>query len=211
MKTLHWALLTLPLAFVLWYFTFAVEGGIFWFKLAPSAAILAIIGLILSRHHFSELFRFKPAHLWIGPLSAAILYGVFWLGNLVSQQVLPLLFPGFDPSIQIQNVYSNKTQLSSFYIGMLLLFVMGPAEEIYWRGFVQRALGARFAKAIRIVIASSVYTFVHIVALNAMLLVAAAVCGLFWGWLYVREKSLVPVIISHSLWDLTIFVLFPLS
>ena len=49
------------------------------------------------------------------------------------------------------------------------------------------------------------------VALNFMLLVAAAICGLFWGLIYQRERSLVPVIISHSLWDLIIFVLYPLS
>ena len=56
-----------------------------------------------------------------------------------------------------------------------------------------------------------VYSLVHIVAFNVMLLVAAAVCGLFWGWLYQREQSLIPVILSHSIWDVIIFVVFPLS
>ena len=41
--------------------------------------------------------------------------------------------------------------------------------------------------------------------------VAAAVCGLFWGLLYLREGSLVPVMISHALWDVMTFVLFPLN
>jgi membrane protease YdiL (CAAX protease family) len=44
-----------------------------------------------------------------------------------------------------------------------------------------------------------------------MLLVAAGVCGLFWGLLYWREQNLIPVIISHSLWDVMIFVLFPMA
>lgn len=33
---------------------------------------------------------------------------------------------------------------------------------------------------------------------------------IYWGWLYKKEKSLLPVIISHGIWDLTIFVIFPL-
>jgi hypothetical protein len=44
-----------------------------------------------------------------------------------------------------------------------------------------------------------------------MLLVAAAVCGFFWGWLYQREQSLIPVIVSHSIWDVLVFILFPLN
>jgi hypothetical protein len=211
MNKTKWALLTLPLAFVLWYFTFAIEWGIFWFKLAPSAALLALIGLSLSRDQWSMLLRFKPGHLLIGPLSAALLYGVFWLGNILSQQILPSIIPNFDPSAHIQNVYANKTQLDLFYIGLLLLFVMGPAEEIYWRGFLQRVLGERFNKSMRIVLATSAYALVHLVAMNPMLLVAAAICGLFWGWLYEHEESLIPVILSHSLWDLAIFVVFPLK
>ena len=50
----------------------------------------------------------------------------------------------------------------------------------------------------------------HIITFNFMLVVAALVCGIFWGWIYKKEKSLVPIIISHALWDFTVFVLFPL-
>ncbi|MEK6655039.1 MAG: CPBP family glutamic-type intramembrane protease [Thermodesulfobacteriota bacterium] len=51
---------------------------------------------------------------------------------------------------------------------------------------------------------------VHAVSLNPMLILAAGVCGLYWGLLYQREQNLIPLIISHSLWDLLIFVLFPM-
>ncbi|MFN3270639.1 MAG: lysostaphin resistance A-like protein, partial [Candidatus Kapaibacteriota bacterium] len=95
---------------------------------------------------------------------------------------------------------------------LLLLFVIGPAEEIFWRGFIFTKLNEiRNKPYVNLFWATLLYTFVHIWALNLMLLIAAFVCGLFWGYLFLRNKSLVPVIISHSLWDFAVFVLFPLN
>jgi hypothetical protein len=88
---------------------------------------------------------------------------------------------------------------------------MGPAEEIYWRGFVQETLGGRLGKTGSLLLTSSIYALVHIVAFNFMLLVAAAVCGLFWGLLFLRERNLVTVMLSHALWDVMTFVLLPFS
>ena len=196
---------TLPLAFLLWLFTFAIPLGNFWLKLTLSASVLAILGLKSSQNHWRALFHFELRHLWLGPLSAILLYGIFWMGKEFST----LLFPF--ASKQISNVYFNKAQLDVRAIGFLLFFIMGPAEEIYWHGFVQRVFSERFGPLAGIVLTTVVYSLVHVVALNMMLLAAAAVCGLFWGWLYQREQSLIPVILSHSIWDVIIFVIFPLS
>ena len=198
------ALWTLPVALGLWFLTFAVPVGNFWVKLCISASILATTGLILSRGEWKSLFGFKRRHLWVGPVSALVLYGVFWLGNEVSSVLFPFA------SKEISSIYVNKTQLPSIAIGLLLVFVMGPAEEIYWHGFIQRTFSHRYGAFAGVLLTTAVYAVVHVVALNVMLFVAAAVCGLFWGVLYQREQSLIPVIISHSLWDLIIFVLFPL-
>ena len=35
--------------------------------------------------------------------------------------------------------------------------------------------------------------------------------GLFWGGMYLKTGSLVPVLISHMIWDPLIFVLVPVS
>jgi len=88
---------------------------------------------------------------------------------------------------------------------------MGPAEEIYWRGFVQETLSGRFGPMTSLLVTSAIYALIHVFAFNFMLFVAAAVCGLFWGLLYLREESLIPVMISHALWDLMTFVLFPFN
>ena len=196
---------TLPLAFLLWCFTFSLPFGNFWLKLSFSASLLAVVGLRWSRYEGSTLFSFKIRHLWVGFISAFLLYGIFWLGKEVSTILLPFA------SREISHVYFNKAQLNVTAIGLLLFFVMGPAEEIYWHGFVQRSISKKWGATRAILFTSAIYALVHIVALNLMLFIAAALCGLFWGWLYQREQSLIPVILSHSLWDLSIFVLFPLT
>lgn len=196
---------TLPIAFVLWFFTFAVPMGNFWLKLVLSASLLAGIGIGLSRDDWRALFHFERRHLWLGPLSAVLLYGVFWLGKECSTALFPFA------SKQISNVYLNKAQLDVRAIGLLLFFIMGPAEEIYWHGFVQRLLSQRHGPWKGLFLTTAVYSLVHIFAWNFILLVAAAVCGFFWGWLYQREQSVIPVMLSHSIWDVLIFVLFPLS
>ena len=205
MNLLRPVLWTLPLAFVLWFLTFALPLGNFWFKLGLSASILAVLGLRQSRDQWKTLFHFRMRHLWLGPLSAILLYGIFWLGKEMSA----ILFP-FAPR-EISTVYFNKAQLNLTMIGLLLFFIIGPAEEIYWHGFVQRSLSQQYGSWKGLFLTTAIYSLVHVFALNFMLLVAAAVCGLFWGWLYQREQSVIPVILSHSIWDVLIFVLFPLG
>jgi membrane protease YdiL (CAAX protease family) len=197
--------LSIATAFILWFFIFAYPVGNFWIKLIFSASFLAAVGLISSRCELKTLFEFKFRHLWVGIVSALVLYGIFWVGK----EVATFLF-SFAPG-QIASVYATRTQLDALLIGLLLMFLMGPAEEIYWRGFVQRRLVERYGAKVGVLGTAVVYALVHAVSLNPMLILAAGVCGLFWGLLYQREQKLIPLIISHSLWDVLIFVLFPMT
>ena len=196
---------TMAAAFALWYWTFAWPGGNFWLKLTCSASLLAWAGWFYSRREWKALFAFRPRHLGVGIASALLLYAIFWVGREVST----LLFPF--AAGQIASVHATKSQLDARWIALLLFFLMGPAEEIYWRGFVQRRLVERWGVRAGVLGTAIVYALVHAVSWNFMLVGAAGVCGLFWGVLYQREKSLVPVILSHSLWDVLIFILIPIA
>jgi membrane protease YdiL (CAAX protease family) len=197
--------LSIVAAFVLWFFIFAYPAGNFWIKLIGSASLLAAIGLISGRRELKALFAFKIRHLWVGIGSALVLYGIFWIGK----EAANLLF-AFAPG-QIASVYATKSQLDAVLIGLLLLLLMGPAEEIFWHGFVQRRLVEGYGAPTGILGTAIIYALVHAVSLNPMLILAAGVCGLYWGLLYQREQNLIPLIISHSLWDVLIFVLFPMG
>jgi len=46
-----------------------------------------------------------------------------------------------------------------------------------------------------------------------MLIMAALVCGVFWGFMYMifKPRNLVPLLISHALWDVMVFVVLPIK
>lgn len=202
-KNYKYLTFTLFSAAILWYLMFVVKPFNFWIEMSQSILLLMLLTFFANKDIF--LFgKIKSRHILIGITSAVVLYGIFYVGNIVSGYIFPF------KDAQISSVYSNKSNANLTLIGLLLFFVIGPGEEIYWRGFIQNALGEKFGENKGYLFSVLLYTAVHIVTGNFMLIIAAFVCGLFWGWLYKKEKSLIPVIISHAIWDLTIFVLFPL-
>ena len=77
----------------------------------------------------------------LGVLTAAFLYGVFYLGNGFARSFLP--FAGDN----IGAVYGLRSGVSPLRVGLLLAFLIGPGEEIFWRGWLQRSWQERFGPA----------------------------------------------------------------
>jgi uncharacterized protein len=195
---------TVLLAAGLWFITFALAWTSFWIKISLSAALLAVISLIL-RPPQREDFRFTGRDVLVGLLSAAVLYFLFWAGKAASTALLD--FAGQ----QIGGIYHKGTGTPMLTIALLLFLVTGPSEEIFWRGYLQRSLMERFGRWPGWAAATAIYAGVHIWSLNFMLVGAAAVAGAFWGAMYARLGSLAPVILSHSIWSMVIFAVFPMK
>ncbi|OAA94880.1 CPBP family intramembrane glutamic endopeptidase [Clostridium coskatii] len=202
-KNYKYLTFTLFAAAILWYLMFVIKPFNFWIEMSGSILLLILMAFFVDRDifHFGKI---KGRYILIGVVSAIVLYGVFYAGNIISGYLFPF------KDAQISSVYSNKLNANLALIGLLLFFIIGPGEELYWRGFIQNTLGKEFGENKGYLFSVLLYAAVHIVTGNFMLIIAALVCGLFWGWLYKKEKSLIPVIISHAIWDLTIFVLLPL-
>ncbi len=195
---------TVVLAFGLWYFSFVLPWGNFWVKMAVSASLLAAISLAtMDPARRREELAVTPRHILTGAASAVGLYFVFRLGGWL----LPMLLRSAGSEIPSVYAYGHGTSLG--LISFLLLFVTGPAEEVYWRGFLQHHLARRSGPVPGLLLSTAIYAIVHIWTFNVSLILAAFVAGLAWGLLYMTQKSLVPSIISHSLWGFIIFVVFP--
>ncbi len=168
-----------------------------------SASSLAIFSILTQKESFKNLLKINKKLILIGLGHAILLYGLSRLGVFIAQNVFDFVVP------QIEAIYTTKTQLDPLYIGLLLIFIIGPSEEIFWRGFVQNKISQISNPKKALIITSIIYCLVHIWAFNPMLLLAALVLGIHWGLLFYKYKSLVPGIISHALWDAMIFVFFP--
>jgi hypothetical protein len=195
---------TVLLAAGLWFVTFALGWTSFWIKISLSAALLAVISIIL-RPPAREDFRFTVRAAWLGLLSAAALYFIFWTGRTISTALFD--FAGQ----QIGGIYHKGTGTPVLTIALLLFCVTGPSEEIYWRGYLQRSLMERFGRWPGWAFATAIYAGVHIWSFNFMLVGAAAVAGAFWGAMFARLGRLAPVIVSHSVWSTVIFAVFPMQ
>lgn len=104
-----------------------------------------------------------------------------------------------------------KTSLPDWTIAALLLFIIGPAEEFFWRGFVQGSLQQNRGGIKAFILTTIIYTLIHIWSFNFMLIMAALVAGFIWGILYLwRPQWLPALIISHAIWDACVFVIFPI-
>ena len=195
---------TVILATLFWFVTFYLTWSSFWIKISFSAATLAILSLLLQPDH-KERIRIDAKAIALGLVSAAVLYFIFWTGKAVSALILP--FAGG----QIGGIYDKGAGTPMWAIALLLFFVTGPSEELYWRGYLQKNLMMRFGQWQGWLLATAIYAAVHIWSFNFMLIGAAAVAGAFWGAMYWRLKNLAPVIISHSVWSAVIFAVFPMG
>jgi len=177
----------------------------FWLVMAMATAVLSAAGLWLQKDRLRGIYAFRPFHILIGLVSALLLYAVFWVGNLVSTQIFLFAKP------EIAGIYSTREQASPLAIGLLLLLWVGPAEEIFWRGFVQERLYAKYGRTGGYIVASLVYAAIHVFGFNFMLFMASLICGLFWGAMYLKFRSVWPGLISHAVWDVMIFVVIPVQ
>ncbi|NOY77155.1 MAG: CPBP family intramembrane metalloprotease [Calditrichaeota bacterium] len=192
----------LVLATGFWFELFRWRAANFWWSMAVFTALLSIYSVWRK----PRLFFPKPSvkqTLLIGLVSASLLYAFFWAGNWATS-FLPF------QAQQIQAVYQNKQEASFGIILLLMVLFIGPGEEIFWRGFVQSTLEDWAGNTWGWLLASALYAAIHILTGNVMLIGAAATAGLFWGWLYLRYKNLYANILSHVLWDVAIFLIWPI-
>lgn len=193
------------LAAVLWFVMFFPYLGLelnFWAVMTVASLLLTTSAIV-----FGGWPQLRPdwRELLLGAGIAVVLWGVFWLGDKCSQ----LLFDFARP--QVDMIYGIKSGTSPSLIGLLLLVIIGPGEEIFWRGYVQRRLSDRWSPNVGFVVATAAYTLIHLSSLNFMLIMAAMVCGIAWGGLYrLFPKHFTAIVVSHALWDAAAFVWFPL-
>lgn len=205
-------LAVLVLAIALFVPLFLTQGvGVFdfwWWMTTNILVLLAVVQFVDGqwRHALATDLTDHPLRkIVLGILSAIALYGVFWFGN----QATRILFEG--AAREISAVYAFKQQAPPLRIVLLMVFIIGPGEELFWRGFLQRRFEDTMGGWTAWLAATAVYTAVHLASGNPILVLAAGVCGLFWGWLYWKRRSLLLNVVSHTLWDITVFLLLPLN
>ncbi len=181
----------------------------FWWWISVNIIILISISQYLTPNFFQSIITDLQDDLFkkigIGLLAAVVLYFIFFFGNYLSQQLFSFAGSG------IHAVYDFKSGKNLLRIVLLLVFIIGPGEEIFWRGFLQQQFSQHFNPGIGFIIVTLLYTLIHVGSGNIMLILAALVCGISWGLLYWYFQSITINIVSHLVWDLMVFIILPFN
>lgn len=198
---------SLLLALLLWAVMFSPLTAPyvpFWTMMTASALTLSVLASLFRPGWWREV-RFTPGDVVLGLLMAAALWGVFWVGDKVASWLFDFARP------QVSAIYGMKSGWSPALLSLLMLFLIGPAEEVFWRGYVQRTLSGRFGANAGMVVATLAYALVHASSCNFMLLMASLVAGAFWGVAYrFFPRRFAAIILSHAVWDVAVFIWFPI-
>ncbi|HAS81347.1 MAG TPA: hypothetical protein DCS43_01390 [Verrucomicrobia bacterium] len=209
-RRMLWCAGLVLVAFGLFAYLFLWADDTFWSVLAISVAALCSAAIVVEPEGMRAALRLGSPRspltvLLLGAGSAAFLYGVFALGNLAARGLFPF------GAAEIDAVYHQGGETPRWIVASLLLLIVGPGEELFWRGYVQRRLSVATGPTSGLILAVLAYTGVHLATGNFTLILAAAVCGAFWSLLYWRTGSLWINIISHALWAAAIFVWWPMQ
>lgn len=197
----------ISLAAVLWTIMFSpwtAPHVNFWVMMTCSALTLTLYSTWASPRWWKEV-RIGFSDVLIGTALAALLWGFFWVGDRLSSLMFDFARP------QVDMIYGMKAGENPLMLTLLMLFIIGPAEEIFWRGYIQKNLSAKWNPNVGFIVATLIYSLVHVSKFNFMLIMAAAVAGFVWGLAYrFFPERLGAIIISHALWDCAVFIWFPI-
>lgn len=201
------AVFTIFVAAILWTIMFCPITAPyvnFWWMMTASACTLSLLATFFGRDWWKDV-RIDLSNILLGIVIAVALWSVFWIGDKLSQ----LMFNFARPQVDI--IYGMKDGESPLLLTLLMLFLIGPAEEIFWRGYIQKSFSQYWNPNVGMVVTTAVYSLVHAGSCNFMLTMAALVAGLAWGIMYrFFPEKFGAIIISHALWDVAVFIWFPI-
>jgi membrane protease YdiL (CAAX protease family) len=186
---------------MIWTAAFRGPRTQFWPRMTLGVGALGLLALLAQPELRRERPRWRDPAVGLG--SAAALYGIFQVGDRAARLILPA------GAREIDAIYQLRTAAPRPLIAVALATAIGPGEELFWRGLVQRNLQPRFGRLGAALVASGIYGGIHVVSENLTLTAAAGVAGLFWSLLYACEQRLPGLIISHVAWDIWIFLIAP--
>ncbi len=193
--------LALALAYVCFGLTFRGPRKQFWQRMTYTGATLGTLALVTQPSLRKTRFTINDVLLGLG--SAGVLYGIFQIGDRMARLILP------QGATEIDQIYGLDAHRPKQEIAARLALIIGPAEELFWRGLLQQRLMKQYGTIPGAAMATAAYGSAHLVTGNFTLIGAATVAGAFWGGMAMLGAPPGALIISHAFWDVFIFLIAP--
>jgi membrane protease YdiL (CAAX protease family) len=188
-------------AYAAFALTFRGPRRVFWQRMTATG--LALGSLALATEPELRRSRVRGRDVVTGLASAAGLYGIFMVGDRMVRRLLK--HGGED----IGEVYALRELGPVPELAARLALVIGPAEELFWRGFVNPRLQRRLGRWPGSAAGSLAYAGAHVATGNFPLFGAAGVAGAYWSALATAGMPMGALVVSHVAWDLLTFLVAP--
>ena len=195
------ATLGLGVAYGAFALTFRGPKNRFWQRMTNTGAILGTLAIAGDDSLQRPRLRWRDVALGVG--IAAGLYGIFQVGDRMARRILPA------GDENIGDIYRLRQLRPKEEIALRLGAVVGPAEELFWRGLLQRSAMRQFGAIPGISLSAGAYGGAHLVTGNPALIGAATVAGIYWSIWAALGVPMAALITSHIVWDIWIFLLAP--
>lgn len=195
------AKLGLLIAYPAFALTFRGPREKFWDRMTATGAILG--SLAIAGDPSLQRPRLRPRDVALGLGIAAGLYGIFQVGDRIAREILP------SGDENIGTIYQLRELRPKDELAARLAAVIGPAEELFWRGLLQRSIAQSRGGVAAMVGATFAYGGAHVVTGNPALVGAATVAGLYWSLLATMGVPMAALVVSHVVWDVWIFLVAP--
>lgn len=175
-----------------------------YFILGSIASTVTMICVTVLLHRVDKPANFSGRRLAIGVVTAIVLYFVFFLGNALIKNYSPL---GMQPANEtsIYGLFSSSPVL--LLVAIFVLDALG--FESYFRGNLQRLFCSRL-RWWAVFLPAVIDALIHFSSLNPLFPATTFVADCFWGLNYYYTKDIYSNYASHFVWDLLIFLVFPI-
>ncbi len=163
--------------------------------------------------------------LWLGarpvvrsnlkpPTAASLIAGlaVGLVMSLATWWLYPVSVSVFDPiQTEVETLYALLRQAPGPVRALPLLFLVVAAEELVWRGVAIDLFSKSFGPWRAMLFSALLYVLPQLALRSPLLIIVAFLCGLLWGSLRVRTRGLAAPLIAHLVWNILVFVMYPVA
>lgn len=191
------ALLT---AYVLTWVTFS-NDKVFWYFY--TFTILFLMSLVFFYAKIEDKVK-TLEYLLYGIAFGILLYGVLAAGYKALEVI---------PSFSTTSVdrFFRKFGPTSLWNYLLLIFIIAPGEELFWRGFIQQQLKRWLSPSYAIVASSMLFGLSLLFSGFWLGMLGAFIISLIMGALYEWKKSMPLIILAHITMIVLLFLVLPLT
>ncbi|MGI0090596.1 MAG: CPBP family glutamic-type intramembrane protease [Nitrososphaerales archaeon] len=182
---------------------FTIPHGYFVLGAIVSTSTMTCVALLLKVS--KSQFRWSAWRIGTGIAMAGLLYLVFAAGNYAIKNYS---MTGIHPSNEgsIYGLFAGVP--APLTIGFFVLDAIG--FETYFRGNLQQRIFSPRIGVGSVFLVAMIDALIHFSSLNPLFPATTFVADMIWGLNYYLTKDLNSTIACHFLWDMLVFVVFPI-